>query len=302
MSQFIHAALGHFLSQAMEEDGSDLSGADDQQQEQQDDDQGGNAEDGQQEEEGDVVVTIAGEASEEEEETSAAAPNWVKELRKTNREDKKRIRELEEQLRKQEPQKQTPVLGKKPSMSDDDIDYDEEKFEARLSEWHDRKRQIEQAEQDQRQQQEQQQAEWTSKLESYAQAKTKLKVPDFEDAEAVVLDMFDQTQQGIIIDAMDNPAQVIYALGKNPGVAKAMAAIKTPTKFLREMSRLEDTKLKVQPKKSAPAPEKTVTGGQARISGGSDATLERLRDEAEKTGDYSKVTAYRRQLRDKQKA
>ena len=47
-------------------------------------------------------------------------------------------------------------------------------------------------------------------------------------------------------------------------------------------------------KKPATPPETRVTGN-GRVSGAVDATLERLRAEAERTGDYTKVAAYKRQ-------
>jgi hypothetical protein len=52
----------------------------------------------------------------------------------------------------------------------------------------------------------------------------------------------------------------------------------------------------VSNKKPAPPPEKVV-GGTAPIRGAVDSTLERLRADAERTGDYSKVFAYRKQKR-----
>jgi hypothetical protein len=56
---------------------------------------------------------------------------------------------------------------------------------------------------------------WQGKLNSYAKARASLKVHDYEDAEAVALEAFSITQQGIVIQGSDNPALIIYALGKN---------------------------------------------------------------------------------------
>jgi hypothetical protein len=58
---------------------------------------------------------------------------------------------------------------------------------------------------------------------------------------------------------------------------------------------LEATKLKTSSRKAAAAPEKRVSG--AASSAGSNATLEKLRAEAERTGDFTKVMQYRRQLK-----
>jgi len=120
-------------------------------------------------------------------------------------------------------------------------------------------------------------------------------VKDFEDAESFAMETFSVTQQGIVIQGAENPALVIYALGKNPQQAKELAAVNDPVKFAFAVAKLE-TQLKVSNRKAPPPPEKTVTGNGG-AAGAMDATLERLRAEAERTGDYTKVTQYKRQKR-----
>lgn len=233
-----------------------------------------------------VVVTI-GDAEQPAEET-AAAPDWVRELRKNHREAQKRIRELELQVSGSE--KKPELLGNKPTL--EDFDYDADKFESALTDWHDKKRKAEEMATNAAKEQEAATRTWQEKLANYGTSKTALKVKDYDDAEAVVLDMFDVTRQGIIVQGADNPAVVVYAIGKNLAKAKELAEIKDPIKFAFAISKLE-TQLKVQNKKNPPAPEKTVTG-TGKISGSVDSTLERLRAEAEKTGDMSKVMEYKR--------
>jgi hypothetical protein len=120
-------------------------------------------------------------------------------------------------------------------------------------------------------------------------------VRDFEDAEATAQELFDVTQQGIVVQGADNPALVIYALGKNPKKAQEIASIKDPVKFAFAVAKLEK-ELKVTNRKAAPPPERTIQG-TGRVSGSVDSTLERLRAEALKTGDMTKVVAYKRQKR-----
>ena len=116
---------------------------------------------------------------------------------------------------------------------------------------------------------------------------------DYEDAEAFALETFNVTQQGIVLQGSDNPALIIYALGKSQKRAKELASIKDPVKFAFAVAKLE-TQLKVTNRKAAASPERTITSGGGRISGSVDSTLERLREEALKTGDLSKVMAYKR--------
>jgi len=140
-----------------------------------------------------------------------------------------------------------------------------------------------------------QQKDWQAKLDGYSKAKAELKVKDFEDAEAVAQELFNVTQQGVMLQGADNPALVVYALGKNPKKAKELSEIKDPVKFAFAVAKLEK-ELKVTNRKAAPPPERIVSG-TGRTSGAVDSTLERLRAEAEKTGNMTKVIQYKAQKR-----
>lgn len=238
----------------------------------------------------DVVVTI-GEESPPPEEELAHAPEWVRGLRKNYRELQREKRELEEKLKAVSGAETKPAaLGQKPTL--EGHDYDAEKYENALANWYDQKRLAdEQAAKAKAEATAAEQA-WQAKLTSYGKAKTELKVKDFDDAEATVQESFSSTQQGIILQGAENPALVIYALGKNPKKAKELAAITDPVKYAFAVAKLE-TQLKVTNRKAPPPPEGSVRG-TGSTSGAVDSSLERLRAEAEKTGDYSKVVAYKR--------
>ena len=244
-------------------------------------------------EESDEFTVSIGEESPPPEE-SAAAPEWVRELRKSHREAQRKIREYEQRLQTLQATETKPVaLGAKPKL--EDYDYDSDKFEQALDAWHERKRQVAEVEARARAAQEEQAKAWQTKLESYGKAKAELKVRDYDDAEEIAQQTLSVVQQGVILQGADNPALVVYALGKNPKKAKELSSIADPVKFAFAVAKLEK-ELKVMPRKSAPAPERVVqtTGPK---SGAVDSTLERLRAEAEKTGDYNKVMQYKRQKR-----
>jgi hypothetical protein len=237
-----------------------------------------------------LIVTAGDETPKPTEEEPA--PKWVREVRKQNRELQRQNRELQQKLQASAaPVENKPIeVGKKPTLADHD--YDEEKFEASLASWFERKRKADEASTQVAKAQEAQQKAWQSRLDAYSVAKTKLKAADFEDAEHNVRETFDVTQQGVVLQGSDNAALVFYYLGKNPDKAKELASIKDPVKFSFAVARLE-SQLKVTGRKTAPpAPEKTIrTGGSPTAN---DSTLERLRAEAEKTGDYTKVFQYKR--------
>jgi len=243
-----------------------------------------------QEHDEDVVVTIGEDAPPQDE--STPAPDWVRELRKSHRELQKQNRELQAKLQTSTTETKPVALGKKPTL--EDYDYDAEKFEAAFDEWVDRKRQVQDAQARQDAEVMNQQKAWQERLDGYTKAKAEIKVKDYDDAEALAQEVLNVTQQGIVLQGADNPALVIYALGKNPSKAKEIGSIKDPVKFAFAVAKLEK-ELKVTNRKASAPPEKVVTSNGGALSGGLDSTLERLRAEAEKTGNYTKVYQYKRQ-------
>ncbi len=243
-----------------------------------------------------VVVTIGDEPAADEEHKEAA-PEWVREVRKTNRELQRKNRELEDRLKAASvpQQDQAPKIGVKPTL--EGCEYDAEKYETLLEQWHADKRKHEEHAAKAKQAQEQQEAEWKAKLATYATARGALKVKDYAEAEDTVVNALSVTQQNIIIDGAENPALLVYALGKNEKKLKELAEVKSLAKFTFMLAKLEKD-LKVTTRKDVTAPMPKVQG-TARISGASDSQLESLRAQAEKTGDYSKVIAYKNAKRNK---
>jgi hypothetical protein len=240
-----------------------------------------------------VVVSIGEEAPPPE---PAPAPEWIRELRKTNRELQRQNRELQAKLQSTAQTETKPVaLGPKPRL--EDHDYDADKFEAAFATWVERKRQADEAKAKQEAEALAQDKAWQATLDGYGKAKAELRVriKDFGDAEAVAEELFSDKQQYIMIHGADSPALVVYALGKNPKKAQELAAIKDPVKFSFAVAKLEKD-LKVTNRKAAPPPERIVSG-TGRVSGAVDSTLERLREEAARTGNMTKVMQYKAQKR-----
>jgi hypothetical protein len=257
--------------------------------------QGDSSEDKETEEDDDdLIVSIGGEQTEEKEEANPPAPKWVKDLRKSHRELQRENRELNAKLTTGEkgPVKAEP-LAKKPTL--EELDYDAEKYEEALSDWFEKKRSFDLEAQKAKHAEKEQENAWNERLEGYRKAKGALKVRDFEEAEALVEEHLSTQQQGIILHGSEKPELLVYALGKNPKKAKELAAITDPLKFAFAVAKLEKD-LKVTTRKPSTQPEKSVSG-TGKVSGSVDSALERLRAEADKTGDYSKVIAYKNQKR-----
>ena len=242
---------------------------------------------------GEMIVSFGDE--EPEESPTSKSPeresSTFREMRKREREKTKTIKELEARLAKYE-EAEKPTLGPKPTL--EGCEYDTGKFEAALEQWHETKRAHDAEQEQQKTVQQQAQEAWEQKLAKYQEAKTGLKVRDYQEAEEIVQDTLNVTQQGVIISEVKDPALLVYALGKNPKKLDELASITDPVKFIFAVARME-TQLKTSSRKPAPAPEKTVTGSGS--TSGANATLEKLRNEAARTGDFSKVHAYKRKLK-----
>lgn len=268
------------------------------------DDAGGNATgdttqqvDGEGSETDQVVITIGEESPPSDEEDETRAPTWVRELRKTNRELQRENRDLK-QKQTTAPAETAVVIGEKPTLAD--CDYDEERFERDLLAFEARKRTAGELTSKRQKDAETAQAAWRATLDTYETQKRGLKVQDADDAEAAAKDVLSVTQQGLILQGAESPAVLIYALGRNPAKAKELAAITDPVKFAFAVAKLE-TQLKVTPRRSAPTPERVVSGN-ARSSGVVDSELERLRADADRTGDRTKVAQHMKNLKAKQRA
>lgn len=239
-------------------------------------------------------------AAEEEGETETVEPQarqqeqqerqWVKDLRKQHRELVKQNRELAAQLQAvQAPKAQ--ALGDKPKLAD--FEYDPDEFEAALDNWHTKKRAHDDQEAQRRAAIEAQEREWSNRLAHYAKEKAEIDDPDFEEAEFNVQQLFNETQQGILLHGLETPARVISQLGRDQQAAERLSAIKDPVKFAIALADYRRDKT-MTPTKKAPPPERVVSTAPVKNNS---ARLEQLRTEAEKTGDYSKVLAYKKQLR-----
>jgi len=249
---------------------------------------------------GEVEVTFGepsdDEAQESEDDGDEDASSVIRNMRKREREKDRKLRQAErelEQLRKaQQPQTAVPELPPKPTL--ESCDWDPDEHEVKLLAWYEQSREVEKAK---AKQQEQQQAlirEAEAKRTAYQENAKKLKAKDFADAEEEVVSIFDQARQSILLEASDNPALLVYALGKNPAQLERLSKITSLAKFAAELGKLEKD-LKVS-KPTKPAPADTNLRSNAPASGSS-KKLAQLEADAERTGDRTKLIAYKRSLR-----
>jgi hypothetical protein len=253
-----------------------------------------------------TVITLGDDApaEEAEEAEAAAAPAWVRDVRKTNRELVRKTREQEAEiarLKGADDTAATPaaiVVGEKPTF--ESCAFDPDKFEAELTAWNKRKADAEAQQTAAVKTREAEEKNWRTRVDAVEGAAAKLKVRDPEGAVLAFEGTFSVLQRGIIMGAPEDAATsaaLRFALGSNPARAKALASIADPIKFAMKLAD-EIKEMKMTTRKPAPVPERRVAGNVAGAAA-VDNTLNRLREEAAKTGNHSKVIAYKNEQRKK---
>lgn len=213
------------------------------------------------------------------------APEWVKEVRKENRELKRQLKQRESQQFEQQ------VLREKPTL--DDHDYDSDAFEQDYAQWLTEKQQVDAQVHAERQKYQQYHERYKADVDAI-----KAKAPDYDEVELSVVDVLSEQKQGLLQMLVDNPAKVVYALGKNSPAQLERLSKLDDIQFakqivLMEMQMSSKTKSRNQNK---PKPKTHELEGAA---GGADTRLAKLEVEADRTGDRSKVAAYKKQLKSK---
>lgn len=208
------------------------------------------------------------------------APEWVKKVREENRELKRQLKQRESQQFEQQ------VLREKPTL--DDHDYDSDAFEQDYAQWLTEKQQV-----DAQVHAERQKYQRYHDLYKAAVDSIKTKAPDYDEVELLVVDALSEQKQGLLQMLVDDPAKVVYALGKNSPAQLERLSKLDDIQFakqivLMEMQMSSKTKSRNQNK---PKPKTHELEGAA---GGVDTRLAKLEAEAAKTGDRSKVYAYKR--------
>lgn len=243
------------------------------------------------------VITVGDEEpepSDDDDFSGKPAPTWVKDLRKKEREARKRIKELEAQVQQAKPADKPIEVGPKPKLAD--FDYDEDQFESAVEQWHERKRQVEQQQAAKQAEEEKAKQAWQTKMQSYEERRQNVasKVRDFEEVEEAAKDKLTATQQGILIHAAENPELILYHLGKNPKKAQELSEITDPIQFAFAAAKL-DSQMKIQTRKPSTQPERKPSGS-AGLSGVVDQKLAQLEAKAAKTGDRTELIKYKKSL------
>lgn len=252
----------------------------------------------------DPVTPGAGDDIEAPLEDGSAPTPLVKELRTAAKESARKARELERerdealaQARAAQATKEPDavVVGEKPTL--ESSEYDQEKFASELEAYYDRKRKAE--EQDRKREDGKKAAEtaYATRLGVYVDGAKALKVVDFAASEQAVKVGLTPMQQSIIVKHATNAALLVYALGKDGAKLKELGVIADPIEFAARVARIE-TEIKTVSKPKF-QPEKRPAGGGTGSPATGASALEKAREKAAVSGDYTEVRKLQREAKKK---
>lgn len=240
-------------------------------------------------EEDELEISFGDEKEEKPEETESGL---LTDLRSRHRSLKKKYRQTLHELEQIRQPEKPADPGPKPTL--ESCDYDSDQYEEKIADWYESKRKADEESAKAAAKAEEEKAEQQKIYQNYSERKSALKVKDFKEAEEEVAEQLDITKQNVILKYAEKPELIVYALGKNPAKLAALSKL-DPFQFAKELGRLEGN-LKVGKRKPKTQPEKTISS-TGSLTGTTDRTLEKLREEAARTGDMSKVMAYKRKKR-----
>ena len=232
-----------------------------------------------------TVLTIG----EEEPEQQDRAPDWVRELRRERREDKKRIKELEARLEAPK----TKEVGSRPTL--EDCEFDQDRFDRVLDKWMADKAAADAEQAKAERERADEERRWQESVNNYNEKKAALTFEDVDAAEDAVRASLSDTQWGIIVHAAQDPAKVVYGLSKFPNHLQGLASEQDAVKFTAQMARLEAT-MTTKTRRRKPAPETPSPSGGGQVLSG-EKRLEKAIEKAQKTGDMSEVRRIRKEMR-----
>ena len=238
---------------------------------------------------GEIIIAIEGEEPAVDEDAEAEAElgekglNALRRAREAAKESARKLREAEARAAALEAAvkpKEADVLGPRPVIAD--YGFNDDLHAAALLEWADKKRKVDEAKTKEQEAAKAATEAYNAKLTRYHEDRVKVGVDD--DAQALVVAALTPQQQAALMDASLDPAKVVAALAKTPKVLGELSGIKEIHKFTYRLAQIEG-KITMTTK-APPPPESKLRGGVA-VAPVTAGSLEKLRAQAEKSGDYS---------------
>ena len=152
----------------------------------------------------------------------------------------------------------------------------------------------EEAAEAQKKEQEQLNAEWQESLRTFETRKKQIQ--GFADAELAVDATLTPMQKGLIVSAANDAAKLMFELGNDDDLLRELSRIKDLGKFAAKIGELNARSRRTS---TVPRPESRIDAPSAAtaLASTTDKKLAALREEADRTNDFTKVNAYKRALK-----
>lgn len=209
------------------------------------------------------------------------APDWVKQMRKENR-------ELKKQLKQTTQQPQVAQLREKPTITDHDFDSDA--YEADLEQWFNEKAQHDEVINAQKAKDEAVDNRYVASVD-----KMRKIAPDYDEVEDTVVATLSPKKQALLKLGVEDTAKLVYALGKSPNKLAELEQL-DPVSFVKQLGIMEFQMSQKSRNPNKPQPKQHELTGAA---GGGDSKLAKLEAEAAKSGDRTAIREYRKRMKQK---
>ena len=228
-------------------------------------------------------------------------PAFVKALRQKARDDAREKKRLADELAelKAKLNPQDAGAGEYPQLAD--YGYDEDQHAAAVKTWSAKVAADEAKQLAAQQEATKRQQQWAETVNGFEAKAKELAIPNFTETVETISDAFgDDTngQQAKALFVMADDPRLLPALKASPSELARLVGLKNdPARLAIAIGELKG-KIRAMPRKASPAVDEPLRGNAAPMEA-SDKALARLEAEAERTGDRSKVIAYKREQRQK---
>lgn len=252
------------------------------------DDDGENANEVEEEDAGDIDEDIP-----EPESLTENHKTWINRTKRANKRLVKQNEELERKLASIAEMSIPEEPEEKPTLAS--CDMDEDRFAQAILDYNAQVAKATEAKEKVAKQAQEFLAAYHEKQKSYKKQRAEVvkSTKAFEEHERAVMNDFNITKQDVIIAYSENPVALIHALGKDEKRRKELAGITDLPEFIFRMGKLDQTLKHNLAKKERPSPDTRLV----TESPNKDTKLEQLRRQAEKTGNYTAVIQYKRQMK-----
>lgn len=181
-------------------------------------------------------------------------------------------------------------VGPRPQLAD--FDYDEDRYSEAVDAWSDRKVKAALSDRDAAAPDEAMQEDFRRRVDRFQEDVANLPYGDAKAMVEAAVAAMPASLQAAVVQVADDPARLVYALGKYPDKLRALIEQPNQARMMGDIARLEG-QMKTGTRKPTAQPQ-AQRRGDAMPRGG-DKELARLQKEADRTGNRTALVRYKKE-------